>query len=224
MKNFPARSRTLADSENTKFRFLTCSKTRLHDQICCFVFARPGRSDISHSEVHCFSAYFSLSASIPSEKSAMIDWASSESKTVFCPANFNDSETFELGCIRSMTSLSKSLVKFGQRHNCLTRHRMLLLPTRSSPSPHTSNRQPWYRRYQSKAQANLILLGSDHLADIVAGTVVPGLPDGAVLGSLPKLECLVRRLMTRPKSKAQPGRNREAFIPRMKDLMSAYLT
>jgi len=41
-------------------------------------------------------------------------------------ANFNDSETFELGCIRSMTSLSKSLVKFRQRHNCLTRHRMPL--------------------------------------------------------------------------------------------------
>jgi len=72
-----------------------------------------------------------------------------------------------------MTSLSKSLVKFRSQ---LTRHRMpftdILYASQSSYSQ-TDNRQ--YRRYQSKAQANLILLGSDRLtlADIVAGTVVP---------------------------------------------------
>ena len=62
------------------------------------------------------------------------------------------------------------------------------------------------------------------LADIVAGTVVPGLADlGISLDDYPKLKAWTARLITRPSWQAtQPSREViAAFMPQMKDLMTA---
>lgn len=65
------------------------------------------------------------------------------------------------------------------------------------------------------------------LADIVAGTVVPILPSlGVSLNDLPKLHVWSERLMERPSwQKTQPSPEEiQAFLPRMKALITAYLT
>lgn len=71
--------------------------------------------------------------------------------------------------------------------------------------------------------------GSDSLtlADIVAGTVVPGLPDlGIGLDNYPKLKVWAEQLASRPSWQAtQPNQDSiQAFIPQMRDLVTAALS
>lgn len=69
--------------------------------------------------------------------------------------------------------------------------------------------------------------GSDRLtlADIVAGTMVPGLSDfGVPLNGYPKLKAWTERLASRESwQKTQPNPKIEAFLPRIKTLVKAYL-
>lgn len=65
------------------------------------------------------------------------------------------------------------------------------------------------------------------LADVVAGTTVPQLPDiGVPLDNYPKLNAWSERISSRPSwQQTQPSPEAiEAFLPQMKKLMAGYLT